>query len=511
MQKYDPADSGEDVSMSSWVYGDPAPPILFAYVGDPVKIRLLHGGLKETHVFHLHNHQWRLEAENPVSTILDSITISPQECYTQDILYGAGSLNHVIGDVIFHCHLYPHFMEGMWTLWRIYDRLQDGTGKLPDGTPIAALMPLKDRERPPKKDDCHPGYPNFIEGRFGEKTLQPPLGVLLPGGGVTNKPTPLERANFVENAVPGALYTDTCPCHTDRKIKVFEIAMVQAKITYNRYGWHDPQGRFFVLKEELERHGGLERYIRKVERQEIKVEPLVIRANAGDCIELRTTNLLPEFIEASPFQQRTRTDIVGHHLHLVKFDTIVSDGAANSWNNIAGARRYETLVERFFANEELRTVFFHDHLFANVHQQHGLFGALIIEESGATFHNPQNGKELHSGTQAVIRRKNGTSFREFALFVHDFAFLFDRKGNSLNPPAVPGSHDDPGVMGINYRAESMRERLRKKEDPAYLFSSFVHGDPATPIFEAYPGDELMFRLIDGAHEEQHSFNITGIS
>lgn len=508
---HDPADSAEDVSMSSWVYGDPVPPMLFAYVGDPVKIRLLHGGVKETHVFHLHNHQWRLEPDNPASTILDSITISPQECYTLDILYGAGSLNRVIGDVIFHCHLYPHFIDGMWTLWRIYDRLEDGTGTLPDGTPIRPLMPLKDRERPPKKDKMHPGYPNFIEGRFGERPLQPPLGVLRPDGEVTNEPTPLEAANFVENAVPGALYTDTCPCHADKKVKVFEIAMVQAKITYNRYGWHDPQGRFFVLREELERHGGLECYIRKVEKQEIKVEPLVIRANAGDCIELRTTNLLPEFIEGSPFQNRTRTDIVGHHVHLVKFDTIVSDGAANGWNNIAGARQYETLVERFFANEELQTVFFHDHLFANVHQQHGLFGALIIEEAGATFHNPQNGKELRFGTRAVIRRKDGTSFREFALFVHDFAFLFDRKGNPLNPPEVPGSHDDPGVMGINYRAEPMRERLRKKEDPAYLFSSFVHGDPATPIFETYPGDELMIRLIDGAHEEQHSFNIAGMS
>ena len=417
----------------------------------------------------------------------------------------------MIGDVIFHCHLYPHFIDGMWTLWRIYDRLQDGTGKLPDGTPIRPLLPLKDRERPKKKDEMHPGYPNFIEGKFGEKPLQPPLGVLKPDGEVTNKPTPLERANFVENAVPGALYTDTCPCHADENVKVFEIAMVQVKVTYNRYGWHDAQGRFFVLKEELERHGGLDCYIRKVEKQEIKVEPLVIRANAGDCIELRTTNLLPEFIEESPFQLRTKTDIVGHHLHLVKFDTIVSDGSANGWNNIAGARKYETLVERFFANEELRTVFFHDHLFANVHQQHGLFGALIIEEAGATFHSPQTGKELHSGTQAVIRRKDGTSFREFALFVHDFALLFDRKGNPLNPPEVPGSHDDPGVMGINYRAEPMRERLRKKEDPAYLFSSFVHGDPATPLLETYPGDELMIRLLDGAHEEQHSLNIAGMS
>ena len=74
------ADSGEDISMSSWVYGDPAPPILKAYVGDPAKIRLVHGGIKETHVFHLHNHQWRLEGDNERSNIIDSISISPQEC-----------------------------------------------------------------------------------------------------------------------------------------------------------------------------------------------------------------------------------------------------------------------------------------------------------------------------------------------------------------------------------------------------------------------------------------------
>lgn len=513
--EHDPADSGEEISMSSWVYGDPAPPILRAYVGDPAKIRLIHGGIKETHVFHLHNHQWRLEGENPVSTIIDSITISPQECYTLDILYGAGSRNRVIGDVIFHCHLYPHFHEGMWTLWRIYDRLEDGSGKLPDGTLEPALLPLKDREQPPKKDALHPGYPNFISGETGKPPHQPPCGIRNADGDFVTFPTPLEEANFVENAVPGALYTDTCPCHTTGEcghdVKVFEIALVQAKLTYNQYGWHDPEGRFFVLKEELERYGGLEPYIRMVEEEKIQVEPLVIRANAGDCIELRTTNLLPEFLEENAFQLRTKTDIVGHHVHLVKFDTITSDGAANGWNNIAGARKYETLVERFFADEELRTVFFHDHLFANAHQLHGMFGALVIEEAGATFHNIRNGEELRFGTQAVIRRKDGSSFREFALFVHDFAFLFDKNGEPLNPPEVPGSHDDPGVMGINYRAEPMRERLKHEGDPAYIFSSFVHGDPATPVLETYPGDELMIRLIDGAHEEQHVFNVTGMS
>lgn len=227
---HNPADSGEDISMSSWVYGDPAPPILKAYVGDPAKIRLIHGSIKETHVFHLHNHQWCLESDNQNSTIIDSISISPQEYYTLDILHGAGSLNGMIGDAIFHCHLYPHFHEGMWTLWRIYDRLQDGSRCLPDGTPIPPLLPL-----------------------------QPPPGILDADGNNKIEPTDLELDNFVQDFKPGSLYTDTCPCHADEMcdcpchadakqhqampdpleenlpVKVFEIALVQAKLTYNRH------------------------------------------------------------------------------------------------------------------------------------------------------------------------------------------------------------------------------------------------------------------------------------
>lgn len=163
--------------------------------------------------------------------------------------------------------------------------------------------------------------------------------------------------------------------------------------------------------------------------------------------------------------------------------------------NIAGARKYETLIERFFLDEELRTVFFHDHLYANSHQQHGVFGALLVEEAGATFHDIRTGRKINYGTKAVIKRPDGTSFREFALFVHDFALLFDRDGKALNPPEVPGSYDDPGVMGINYRCEPMRERLKKHSDPAYIFSSLVHGDPATPVFRAYAGERVVFRTM----------------
>lgn len=64
----------------------------------------------------------------------------------------------MIGDAIFHCHFYPHFHEGMWSLPRVFDRLQDGKGKLPNGTPIPRLIPLKDRICPPSKEYLSMSY-----------------------------------------------------------------------------------------------------------------------------------------------------------------------------------------------------------------------------------------------------------------------------------------------------------------------------------------------------------------
>lgn len=155
----DPADIDEDISMSSWAYGDPAPPILKAYVGDPSKIRLIHGGVKETHVFHLHNHQWRREVDDSRSTIIDSVSISPQECLTLDILYGAGSLNGMIGDAIFHCHLYPHFHEGMWTLWRVLTGCSEAETPIPTERPSNPSSPCGTGRCRRRRTTCIPAIP----------------------------------------------------------------------------------------------------------------------------------------------------------------------------------------------------------------------------------------------------------------------------------------------------------------------------------------------------------------
>ncbi len=62
---------GEDISMTFWPYGDPAPEILRTYVGDSYKIRLINGGIKKICVIHFHY----------ASGVL----------YTLDTRYGVGS------------------------------------------------------------------------------------------------------------------------------------------------------------------------------------------------------------------------------------------------------------------------------------------------------------------------------------------------------------------------------------------------------------------------------------
>lgn len=372
------------------------------------------------------------------------------------------------------------------------DRLEDGTGEYPDGTKTPGLMPLPDRIPPPIPDELHPGYPRFIAGIPGEKAFKPPHGVIGQGA---REPTPLEEANFVENAVPGALYSNPCP--SDAPLKVFEVTAVQLPIVYNSQGWHDPEGRIFVLKEDKE----------AVLKGEKEPEPFVIRANAGDCIEIRLTNELPQEIGGNAFQLRTITSQASWHIHLVKFDVIAAGGGAIGWNNDSAAIPGDTIIGRFYADSELRTVFFHDHSFANVHQQHGLFGVLIIEPTNSTYHDPKTGDEIRSGTKAIIRNPSRPDFREFVLAVHDFSLLFDKEGKPLNPPPYPSSPDDPGVMGINYKCEPLQIR---KGDPAYVFSSYVHGDPVTPLLETYEDDPIRIRLFDGAHEEQHCFNLHGL-
>src|SRR6202165_5140570 len=192
----------EEFFLTSWVNGDPAmvverdtdnnavralypddpSNVHHSYMGDPVRFRNMHAGPKETHVFHLHAHQWVQDKRDPNSVYLDSQTLSPGASFSYEVHYGgSGNRNFTVGDSIFHCHLYPHFAQGMWELWRSHDVFEDGShdrnlpdGELADGTPNPAIIPLPrtPMARMPTADVK--GYPFFIAGKAGHRPPQPP-------------------------------------------------------------------------------------------------------------------------------------------------------------------------------------------------------------------------------------------------------------------------------------------------------------------------------------------------
>jgi len=163
-----------------------------SYTGDFVKIRNIHAGAFEQHIFHLHNHQWLFNPNDDNANYLDAQEIMPGSGHTYELANGgAGNRNKTAGDAIFHCHFYPHFAQGMWYHLRIQDTFEKGSllavstaagdnagnadldgdgfhdtqfalrsgqpaagaralpdGELPDGVPIPAIVPLPGKAMP---------------------------------------------------------------------------------------------------------------------------------------------------------------------------------------------------------------------------------------------------------------------------------------------------------------------------------------------------------------------------
>ena len=56
---------------------------------------------------------------------------------------------------------------------------------------------------------------------------------------------------------------------------------------------------------------------------------------------------MPGVYELDDFQVRTPTDIIGQHIHLVKFDVTSSDGAGNGFNYEDGTFSPDEVTSNF--------------------------------------------------------------------------------------------------------------------------------------------------------------------
>jgi hypothetical protein len=537
----------EEFFLSSWAVGDPAmvvdvpaaadfdpahPPapgpratraffpddpsnVFHSYLNDHVKIRNVHAGPKEHHIFHLHAHQWINTPNDSMSNYKDSQAIGPGGGYTYEITYGgSGNRNDTPGDAIFHCHFYPHFAQGMWGLWRNHDVFEAGTvldntgrpapgsralpdGEIAAGTPIPAIVPIPTSALAPLPSDSMPGYPFYIPGVAGHRPPQPPLDLAFDGGlrrhvvtgGVSvfpplntrdfSKHDSLLTVNFLPNdgtpkeqvamrfharlgypgpiadnwaikgtfetnglpAAPGAPYADPCGIRGVRMGDSLDYKAAGFQITalYNKARWSFSQHRMFGLWADVD----------SFRLQQRAPEPLFFRARDNSCLTYHLVNLIPAEYRVDDFQVQTPTDIIGQHIHLVKFDVTSSDGAANGFNYEDGAlapdavreviraiRRqngctgldsgdardstdvcprarfhpyFNQLAEWKGAQENLQrwwvdpvprgggrttplpTVFTHDHFGPSTHQQVGLYAGLLPEDRETTWRNPETG------------------------------------------------------------------------------------------------------------------------
>ena len=526
--------------------------VYHSYLNDHTKFRVLHAGPKEHHIHHLHAHQWLFTADSDKSSYLDSQALGPGSSFTAEIAYeGGGNLNKTVGDSIFHCHFYPHFAQGMWSLWRVHDVLEKGTrlnsvgqpieelgnralpdGEISQGTPIPAIIPLPGKPMPPLpganvlisqgqvqvSGTGNPGYPFFIPGIAGRRPPKPPLDTIDDGGlprhvisqvigyveahdrldwhkelrvaqaqwlpeagtaveqaamtfheqrqhgtcrpnGTCDGATPVKFITNGRPRVAGAPYADPCVRANGTAVTAFRRykgADIEDDVKINKAGWHFPQQRFSALWEDVNAFLGLAGNPKKTP------EPLFFRANSDECIEFWLANLVPKEYLLDDFQVRTPTDILGQHIHLVKFDVTSSDGAANGFNyedgsfspgevreRITAIRRFnsclpsdprngtlacplaethpffgvgpdkdgdgqgdwigaQTTVQRWYADpvrdnagtdRTLRTVFTHDHFGPSTHQQAGLYAGLVIEPTGSLWYHNETGVQFPSASR----------------------------------------------------------------------------------------------------------------
>jgi manganese oxidase len=455
-----PANTGKKATKA--LYPDDPSNVYHSYMRDHVKFRVINASAFAPHVHHQHAHQWLHTPNSDNSHYLDSQMVVPGSTYTLEMVYnGSGNRNQTVGDSIFHCHFYPHFAQGMWSLWRVHDVFEDGTlldangvpvlgwnralpdGEIEAGTPVPALVPLptlgmapipsrvrlttkadglagrrvilEDIATRPVAELRNPGFPFFIPGVAGHRAPHPPMDfgweesepgvaklnasgektyldgglprhLVLDGKTVREyhtqwdftkdfilyntdnkadpKRTPIagglvalqlpelgtkieqvamaahatrthrtflpngDPGNFILNGLPpapGAPFAD--PSVDDNgnstiNTRRYKAAAIQTDVVFNKKGWHYPQQRFLSLWGDVAPSVTGER----------PAQPFFFRAKTGETVEFWHTNLVPDYYELDDFQVRTPTDILGQHIHLVKFDVTASDGAGNGFN-----------------------------------------------------------------------------------------------------------------------------------------------------------------------------------
>jgi hypothetical protein len=211
-------------------------------------------------------------------------------------------------------------------------------------------------------------------------------------------------------------------------------------------------------------------------------EPLVLHVAAGECLEVRFTNE----IDTAPTAPRQRASF-----HVAKLDRDVASSGINvGFNPEQTVAQGESKTYRFHADtEKIGSATISD-FGGNDSGKKGLYGAVVVAPSGATFADPETGAPRDVGAQVDVHVPGGDSYRDFSVIMADNDPVF---GGMFTPYLT--APEKPSLL--NYGTQGTRG------DGASAFSSRAHGDPASErVLQAYAGDPVRVHAINAPGSEQ---------
>ncbi len=460
-------------AFSSVKYGDPRTPLLRAYAGDPVVIRTI-GLAERAEALRIQGHRFRSERFNADGQLVDTATTGISERFDYVLDGGAGGPSRIPGDYMYYSTRNFAFETGAWGLLRVHDRRQ------------ANLTPLPDRTAPPSGT----GFPLLTAAAGNTQQTPGP------------NPPPATQSGVVSST------TNPCPATAPRRN--YDVSLLTA--TLPSAPFTDANGVIYALSSD----------VAAIRAGTKRVEPLVLRANARDCVQITLRNQVP----AGSLYGGTRA---GLDLSLLQANPQTSGGGAIGLNPDTTVGAGQAITYQYYADQQLGTAIFRN-VGSEASQRHGGYGLLIVEPQGSSWFNSSDNTPLGAtatSAQAIIRVPNSVRFREFALTMEvtdqqvgrsivPYQDVVAGAGvNSLttgaNPPVA-----DKGWNTVSYSSEPLTVRLGLTTSPpnpspdfSTAFSSAVHGDPDTPLFRSYAGDQVVFRVGIGGSDQFHSFAVGG--
>src|SRR5919197_1913686 len=215
------------------------------------------------------------------------------------------------------------------------------------------------------------------------------------------------------------------PCPSTAPVKKFDVTAIDIDIPLNKFGDHDPKGKMYVLNGKLAaaKNEATTRQVSTGLRDD-PIQPLVIRANEGDCVEINFTN------------SASGGDF-GVHIDGLAYDVGSSGDNVGRNGSSAAAGGTSRLYRDYIPNSPAveGAHYLHPGPGMRFAVNHGLYGVLVAEPPGSTYLDVKTAQPTTSGWEAMIVPAANKSFREFVKIYGEIGNegeqVFDKTGQPL--------------------------------------------------------------------------------